>query len=127
MSTPLGFSGAELRAFQLPPYGEAWPSLLFWQAEGQMAIQQVTDGYFKFILVQAALTNAQQDAVASILELDPLPPSAYELLNAELIRLHEKTSWDRMKELFVMPPLGAQCPTELLAAMKNLRPADSEL
>ena len=92
-----------------------------------MAIRQVTDNYFKVILVQAALTNAQQDAVASILELDPLPPNAYELLKAELIRLHEKTSWDRMKELFAMPPLGAQRPTELLAAMKNLRPADPEL
>ena len=47
--------------------------LWFWQAEGQMAIQQVTDDYFKVIMVQAAaLTNAQQDAMASILEQEPL-------------------------------------------------------
>ena len=55
-----------------------------------MANRQVTDYYFKVILVQASLTNVQQDAVASILELDPLPSNAYELLKAELIRLHEK-------------------------------------
>ena len=69
----------------------------------------------------------QHDAVASILELDPLQPNAYEMLKAELIRLNEKTSWDRVKELFTMSPLGAQRPTELLAAMKNLWPADPEL
>ena len=59
-----------------------------------MAFRQVTEDYFKFILVQAALTNAQQDAVASILDLEPLPPNAYELLKAELFCLHKKSSWD---------------------------------
>ena len=90
MSNPSWFSGADPHAFQLPPYREDRPSLWLRQAEGQMANRQVTDYYFKVILVQASLTNVQQDAVASILELDPLPSNAYELLKAELIRLHEK-------------------------------------
>ena len=90
-------------------------------------MRNVTNEYFKVILVQAALTNAQQDAVASILEQDPLPSDAYQSLKAELIRLHEKSSWDRVKELFALPPLGAQKPTELLATMQHLRPADHEL
>jgi len=40
-------------------------------------MRNITNEYFKVILVQAALTNAQQDAVASILEQDPLPSDAY--------------------------------------------------
>ena len=90
-------------------------------------MRNITNEYFKVILVQAALTNAQQDAVASILEQDPLPSDAYQSLKAELIRLHEKSSWDRIKELFALPPLGAQKPTELLATMQHLRPTDPEL
>ena len=89
-----------------------------------MTMRNITDDYFKVILVQAALTNAQQDAVASILEQDPLPSDAYQLLKAELIRLHEKSSWDRIKELFALPPLGTQKATELLATMQHLKPAD---
>jgi hypothetical protein len=100
--------------------------LWFRQAEGQMTMRNITNEYFKVILVQAALTNAQQDAVASILEQDPLPSDAYQSLKAELIRLHEKSSWDRVKELFALPPLGAQKPTELLATMQHLKPADPE-
>jgi len=69
-TTPV-FTGSEPRSFQLPPYREDRPSLWFRQAEGQMTIRNITDEYFKVILVQAALTNAQQDAVASILEQDP--------------------------------------------------------
>ena len=88
-TTPV-FTGSEPRSFQLPPYREDRPSLWFRQAEGQMTMRNITNDYFKVILVQAALTNVQQDAVASILEQDPLLSDAYQLLKAELIRLHEK-------------------------------------
>jgi len=125
-ATP-AFTGSEPRSFQLPPYREDRPSLWFRQAEGQMTMRNITNEYFKVILVQAALTNAQQDAVASILEQDPLHSDAYQSLKAELIRLHEKSSWDRVKELFALPPLGAQKPTELLATMQHLKPSDPEL
>jgi hypothetical protein len=125
-TTPV-FTGSEPRSFQLPPYREDRPSLWFRQAEGQMTRRNITNEYFKVILVQAALTNAQQDAVASILEQEPLPSDAYQSLKAELIRLHEKSSWDRIKELFALPPLGAQKATELLATMQHLKPADPEL
>ena len=98
VNTTPASTGSEPRSFQLPPYREDRPSLWFRQAEGQMTMRNITNEYFKVILVQAALTNAQQDAVASILEQDPLPSDAYQSLKAELIRLHEKSSWDRLKE-----------------------------
>jgi len=92
-----------------------------------MTMRNITNEYFKVILVQAALTKAQQDAVASILEQDPLPSDAYQSLKAELICLHEKSSWDCIKELFALPLLGAQKATELLATMQHLKPANPEL
>jgi len=41
--------------------------------------------------------------------------------------MHEKTSWDRLAELFALPPCGGQQGTELLAAMQRLKPEDPEL
>ena len=52
----------------------------------------MTNDYFKVMLMQAALTNAQQDAVASTLEQEPLQPNTFQLLKAELIHLQEKSS-----------------------------------
>ena len=65
--------------------------------------------------------------MTSILKLDPLLPNAYVLLKAELICMHERSLWDHIKELFTMPLLGAQQPTELLATMETLRPTNPEL
>ena len=59
-------------------------------------------------MVQAALTNAQQNTVAFVLELDPILPNAYKLLKVEVIRLRERSSWDSIIELFTMLPLGTQ-------------------
>jgi hypothetical protein len=120
-------SGSDPGSFQLPPFREDRPSLWFKQAEGQMLMRNITDDFFKVVLVQAALSYAQQDSVARILEADPLPPNAYQLLKAELLRLHEKSAWGRLAELFALPALGGQTGTELLASMERLRPADPDL
>jgi hypothetical protein len=40
--------------------------------------------------------------------------------------MHKKTSWDRLAELFALPPCGAQG-TELLAEIERLKPEDREL
>jgi len=92
-----------------------------------MLMRNITDDHFKVILVQAALSYAQQDSVAKILEADPLQPNAYQLMEAELLRLHEKSAWSRLAELFALPALGGQTGTELLASMERLRPADPDL
>jgi len=68
-----------------------------------------------------------QESVAHILEADIQGSTAYAQLKAELTRMHEKTSWDRLAKLFALPPCGAQKGTELLAAMERLKPEDPEL
>jgi len=120
-------SGSDPGSFQLLPFREDRPSLWFKQAEGQILMRNITDDYFRVVLVQAALSYAQQDSVARILEADPPPPNAYQLLKAELLRLHEKNAWSRLAELFALPALGGQTGTELLASMERLRPADPDL
>ena len=41
--------------------------------------------------------------------------------------MHEKTAWDRLAELFTLPPCGSQKGTELLSVMERLKPEDPEL
>jgi hypothetical protein len=91
-----------------------------------MARRNITDDYYRVSLVQDALSYAQQDAVAGVLEADPLPPNAYQLLKTELLRLHEKSSWDRMEELLNLPTLGGQKATELWSTIQRLRPKDPD-
>jgi len=115
-------SGRDPGAYQLPPYRADRPSLWFRQAEGHMRMRLITDEDFKVTLVASALSHAQQDAVARILDQDPMPAGTYNILKTELLRLHEKSAWDRVAELFAMPAMGGQTASELLAAMRNLQP-----
>jgi len=87
-----------------------------------MRMRLITDEDFKVTLVASALSHAQQDAVARILDQDPMPAGTYNILKTELLRLHEKSAWDRVAELFAMPAMGGQTASELLAAMRNLQP-----
>jgi hypothetical protein len=120
-------SGSDPGSFTLPPYREDRPTLWFRQAEGLMQFRNITDDHYRVVLVQGALTFAQQDAVAGILEADHLPPNAYQLLKEALLRLHEKNAWDRMAELLALPTsLGGQKPTELWSTIQRLRPQDPD-
>ena len=114
-------------AFQLPPYKQARPIMWYKQAEALMDMRSITNPAFRLVLVQCALPDALQETVAHILEADAPASSAYAQLKAELTRMHEKTSWCRLAELFALPPCGGQKGTELLAAMQRLKPEDPEL
>lgn len=121
-------SGSDPGSFQLPPYREDRPSLWFINAEGQMDMRNIIDPYYRVILVQTALSYAQQDAVAHILVKAPTQPAeAYQLLKTELLRLHEQSEWDRLQELLALPALGGQKGSELMATIERLTPADHTL
>jgi hypothetical protein len=119
-------SGSDPGSFTLPPYREDRTTLWFRQAEGLMQFRNITDDYYRVVLVQGALSHAQQDAVAGVLEADPLPSNAYQLLKTELLRLHERSLWDRMEELLNLPTLGGQKATELWSTIQRLRPQDPD-
>jgi hypothetical protein len=119
-------SGSDPGSFQLPPYREARPADWFDYVESLMDMRNITDPHFRATLVQQALTYAQQDAIADVLK-KRREPEGYQLIKAELLRLHERSDWDRLKELFTIKSLGGHNGTELLAAMKQLAPQDNSL
>jgi len=92
-----------------------------------MDMQKITNPTFPLVLVQWALPDALQETVAHILEADIPASAAYSQLKAKLTRMHEKTAWDRLAELFTLPPCGGQKGMEFLAAMERLKPEDPEL
>jgi len=114
-------AGNAPRAFQLPRYKQARPIMWYKQAESLMDMQKITNPAFRLVLVQCALPDALQENVAHNLKANITASAAYAQLKAELTQMHEKTSWDRLTELF------AQKSTELLAAMERLKPEDPEL
>ena len=114
-------------AFQLPPYKQARPIMWFKQVESLMDMREITNPAFRLVLVQCALPDALQETFAHILEAGAPASMAYSQLKAELTRMHEKTSWDHLAELFALAPCGGQKGTELLAAMQRLKPDDPEL
>ena len=79
-------------------------------------MRYITNPTFRLVLVQCALSDAQQETVAHIFESDMPASQAYDELKAELTRMHVKSSWDRMAELHAFPPCSGQKGTELLAA-----------
>ena len=61
--------------------------------------------------------------IADLVEADPLPENPYTELRRRLLQL---TDIQRVEQLFNLPPLGSQKPSELLAEMLRLCPRGQE-
>ena len=61
-----------------------------------MDLCNITNPSYRLVLVQCSLSEAQQEAVAHILESDMPASEAYSQLRAELTHLHQKSSWDQL-------------------------------
>jgi hypothetical protein len=64
--------------------------------------------------------------IADLVEADPLPANPYTELCCCLLAAHQLTDIQRVEQLFNLPPLGAQKPSELLAEMLRLCPRGQE-
>ena len=64
--------------------------------------------------------------IADLVEADPLPANPYTELRRRLLAAHQLTDIQRVEQLFNLPPLGAQKPSELLAEMLRLCPRGQE-
>jgi hypothetical protein len=58
--------------------------------------------------------------IADLVEADPLPANPYKELLRRLLAAHQLTDIQRVEQLFSLPPLAAQKPSELLAEMLHL-------
>ncbi len=61
------------------------------------------------------------DIISDLVE-GPLPELPYTQLKARLLAAHQLSNYQKVEKLSQIPPLGAQKPSELLAAMLKLCP-----
>ncbi len=64
--------------------------------------------------------------IADLVEANPPPANPYTELCRRLLAAHQLTDIQRVEQLFNLPPLVAQKPSELLAEMIRLCPWDQE-
>jgi hypothetical protein len=104
---------ANNRAVKLLPFWTANPRAWFTSAEGAFRLRNIADEESRFFNCLHALPEATVSLIADLVEADPLSANPY-------------TDIQRVEQLFHLPPLGAQKPSELLAEMLRLCPRGQE-
>jgi hypothetical protein len=117
---------ANNRAVKLPPFWTANPRAWFTIAEGAFRLHNIADEESRFFNCLHALPEATVSLIADLVEADPLPANPYTELRRRLLAAHQLTDIQRVEQLFNLPPLGAQKPSELLAEMLRLCPRGQE-
>ncbi len=110
----------------LPPFREDQPAMWFTLAEGQFEMKGMQDRRHWFYTVLAALSAQQQDRVADIAGVSPVPADAYQQVKERLLQMHELDRNQRIDKLLEMPSLQGQKPSDMLAKMRQLCPAGEE-
>jgi hypothetical protein len=109
----------------LPRFWPDMPKMWFTQAECIFATKRLTNEFDKYCLLIGALPR---ESLRLIVDLTENPPAEgpYEAVKARLLQSHELTEFQRVEKIMSMPPLGAQKPSQLMAAMLELCPAGQE-
>jgi hypothetical protein len=105
-----------------------WPTnpvAWFAMAEGQFIIRGVTDEAMRYYHVLPCLPESTVNLVTDFVG-GVLPANPYTQLKARLLAAHQLTDYQRVEQIFQLPPLGAQKPSELLAEMLRLCPRGQE-
>jgi hypothetical protein len=105
-----------------------WPSnpaSWFATMEGQFFLDGIVDETVKYYMVLRALPESTVDLISDLVE-GPLPEQPYTQLKARLLAAHQLSDYQKVEKLSQIPPLGAQKPSELLAAMLKLCPRGQE-
>jgi hypothetical protein len=114
------------RAVKLPPFWTANPRAWFTSTEGAFQLRNIADEESRFFNCLYALPETKVSLIADLVEADPLPANPYTELRCRLLAAHQLTDIQRVEQLFNLPPLGAQKPSELLAEMLRLCPRGQE-
>jgi hypothetical protein len=114
------------RAVKLPPFWTANPRAWFASAEGAFQLRNIADERSRFFNCFHALPEVTVCLIADLVEADPLPENPYTELRRRLLAAHQLTDIQRVEQLFNLPPLGSQKPSELLAEMLRLCPRGQE-
>jgi hypothetical protein len=114
------------RAVKLPPFWTANPRAWFTSAEGAFRLRNIADEESRFFNCLHALPETTVSLIADLVEADPLLANPYTELRRRLLAAHQLTDIQRVEQLFNLPPLGTQKPSELLAEMLRLCPRGQE-
>jgi hypothetical protein len=129
-------------AIVLPPAAPAAPTNMgphlrlsaFWptnpvawvcHGRGAVIIRGVTDEAMRYYHVLSCLPESTINLVMDFVG-GHLPANPYTQLKARQLAAHQLTDYQRVKQIFQLPPLGAQKPSELLAEMLQLCPRGQE-
>src|SRR5450830_1187165 len=111
------------RFFQLPEFWETDPVAWFAIAESVFTLRAVVDEEIKYAAVVTALPKTVVRHVKQLLINKPAHP--YTAIRAKLLGAHERSDFQRCETLMDMPPLGDRKPSDYMAAMAELAPADT--
>jgi hypothetical protein len=101
------------------------PAAWFAMAEGQFIIRGIQDETLRYYHVLPCLPETTINLVTDFVE-GLLPADPYTQLKARLLAAHQLTDYQRVEQIFQLPPLGAQKPSEMLAEMLRLCPRGQE-
>jgi hypothetical protein len=110
---------------KLPEFWPHAPALWFSRVECLFSLKNVTEDVLKYCSVVASLPHDVLRQVADLLDISKLA-DPYVQLKERLMSAHELTPVQRAERVMQMPDLGAQRPSQLLAAMLEWCPRGEE-
>jgi hypothetical protein len=110
---------------RLPQFWANSPAAWFRTAEAQFALRRVSDPLEKYYLVLDALSEANIDLVRHIVEDEP-DATSFDRIREGLVAAHILTDYQSIDRMVALEPLSGQKPSELLADMNKLKPADEK-
>jgi hypothetical protein len=123
-AAPFGPVAAIYRT-RLSAFWPSNPASWFAKTEGQFFLDGIVDETVKYYMVLHALPESTVDLISDLVE-GPLPELPYTQLKARLLAAHQLSDYQKVEKLSQIPPLGAQKPSVLLAAMLKLCPRGQE-
>ena len=114
---------AAMSSLKLQPFWSDAPVAWFASAEAQFQIRGVVAQRERFCHVVAALDKESFKKIVHLVT-NPHHIAPYDGLKEALVASHQLTDFQRVEQLVAMEPLGGRKPSELLADMWELCPAD---
>jgi hypothetical protein len=110
---------------RLPRFWTNSPAAWFRTADAQFALRRVSDPLEKYYLVLDALSEANVDLVRHIVEEEP-DATSFQRIREGLVAAHILTDYQRIDRLVASEQLNGRKPSEMLAEMNKLKPADND-
>jgi hypothetical protein len=108
---------------KLPPFWQAAPEAWFGVAEAQFELRHVVDEKTWYYHILAALPEVTVRAITNLVG-GLVPGDAHTQVKRRLLATHALTEFQQLEKRLQLQQLGAQRPTELLADMLQLCPAE---